>query len=159
MLAGMQIRVREAEADDLPAVLALMRELARHEGLSSYFQLTHEALAECCLRSPKRFHVLVAASDTAILGYAVYLFQFSPWAAREYLFLDDLYVDENARGAGVGRRLMRRVAEIALERGVDARWHVETVNRPAQRFYGALGADLRDRLIAYWSQEAMRALL
>lgn len=151
--------VRDAERKDLAAVLELMGELAEHEGVRQYLALTSESLADCCLREPKRFHVLVAAADDAVVGYATYLFHFSPWAAREYLYLDDLYVAESKRGSGIGALLMRRVAEIAIERDVDARWHVETVNRSAQEFYIALGAELRDRFVAYWPREAMRALL
>ena len=87
------------------------------------------------------------------------MYQFSPWAGREYLFVDDVYVNEDSRGAGIGSQLMKRIAVLALERDVDVRWHVETINSPAQRFYGALGAALRDKFIAYWSQDAMRATL
>ena len=151
--------VRGAERKDLAAVLELMGELAEHEGVRQYLALTSESLADCCLREPKRFHVLVAAEDEAVVGYATFLFQFAPWAAREYLYLDDLYVAESKRGGGIGALLMRRVAEIAIERDVDARWHVETVNRAAQTFYSGLGADLRDRFVAYWPREAMRALI
>ena len=151
--------VRDAERKDLTAVLALMAELAEHEGVRQYLTLTPEALAECVLGEPKRFHVLVAVEDEAVVGYATFLFQFAPWAAREYLYLDDLYVAESKRGGGIGALLMRRVAEIAIERDVDARWHVETVNRAAQTFYSGLGAELRDRFVAYWPREAMRALI
>jgi GNAT superfamily N-acetyltransferase len=149
--------VRDAEQKDLPAVLALMAELADHEGVRQYLTLTPEALAECVLGEPKRFHILVAAEDEAIAGYASYLFHFAPWAAREYLYLDDLYVAESHRGLGIGTLLMRRIAEVALERDVDARWHIELANLPAQQFYRGLGAELRDRFTTYWSREAMRA--
>ena len=147
--------VRDAEPKDLSAVLALMAELAEHEGVRQYLTLTPEALAECLLR--ERFYVIVAVEDDAVAGYASYLFHFAPWAAREYLYLDDLYVAEPHRGRGVGALLMRRIAEIALERDVDARWHVELPNRSAQQFYRGLGAELRDRFTTYWSREAMRA--
>ena len=151
--------VRGAERKDLAAVLELMGELAEHEGVRQYLALTSESLADCCLREPKRFHVLVAAEDEAVVGYATFLFQFAPWAAREYLFIDDVYVAEGKRGMGIGSLLMHRIAAVAVERDVDARWHVETANRSAQKFYNALGAELRDRFIAYWPREAMRALI
>jgi GNAT superfamily N-acetyltransferase len=150
--------VRDAELNDVDAVLALMHRFAGDEGLLAYVEVTHDSLIESCLREPKRFHLLVAAADDAVVGYATYLFQFSPWLAREYLFIDDLYVAAAKRGMGIGLLLMQRVAAIALERGVDARWHVEVANRSAQKFYNALGAELRDRFVAYWSREAMRAL-
>ncbi|HEX6097584.1 MAG TPA: GNAT family N-acetyltransferase [Thermoanaerobaculia bacterium] len=152
----MAIHIRDAEPDDLEAVLGHMRALAEHEGMSVYFALTAEALRACCMGSAKRFHVLVAVSEGAVVGYATYMFQFSPWAGREYLFLDDLYVSPEARGAGIGARLMQRVAQVALERDVDARWHVEMDNRAAQKFYRTLGAELREKRIAYWLREVMR---
>ena len=155
----MPITIRDAEPNDLAAVLELMHALADHEGLRPYVTLTRGALAECCLGEPKRFHVIVAAEDEAVVGYATFLFQFAPWAAREYLFIDDVYVAEGKRGMGIGSLLMHRIAAVAVERDVDARWHVETANRSAQKFYNALGAELRDRFIAYWPREAMRALI
>lgn len=82
--------------------------------------------------------------------------QFSPWGAREFLFLDDLYVSNTVRGRGAGSLLMRAVGRIALERGLDVRWHIEKANVSAQAFYRALGAEIREKLIAYWPQEAIR---
>ena len=155
----MQVTVRDAELPDVPAVLTLMAELAEHEGLRQYLTLTPELLARFALQEPKRFHVVVATADDAVVGYATYIFQFHLWTAREYLYLDDLYVASSHRGQGVGAKLMDRVAAIAVERDVDAGWHVELANRHAQDFYTALGAELRDRFTAYWSREAMRARL
>src|SRR5205823_2215127 len=59
-VSGALMIVRDAERKDLTAVLALMAELAEHEGVRQYLTLTPEALAECVLGEPKRFHVLVA---------------------------------------------------------------------------------------------------
>lgn len=155
----MPIIIRDAELSDLATVLELMHALAEYEGLRPYVTLTYGALAACCLREPKRFHVIVAAEDEAVVGYATFLFQFAPWAAREYLFIDDVYVAETKRGMGIGSLLMQRIAAVAVERDVDARWHVQTANQHAQEFYKTLGAELRDRFIAYWPREAMRALI
>src|ERR1041385_2567015 len=154
----MTVNIRDAELADIPAVLEQIREFAEHEGLRQHVALTAESLAACCLGEPRRFHVLVAADGASVVGYAIFLFLFSPWLAREYLLLDDLYVMQSHRGKGIGRLMMRRVAEVAIEHDVDARWHVETANRSAQDFYIALGAELRDRFIAYWTRDAMRAL-
>lgn len=151
------MHIRNAEPGDTDVVLRLMRELAQHEGLGHYFVLDSETLRQCCFSTPRRFELIVAQSENGIVGYATYMFQFSPWIGREYLFLDDLYVNEAARGAGVGLRLMRHVGALALERGVEVRWHVENENHFAQKFYRALGAELREKLIAYWTIESIRA--
>lgn len=82
------------------------------------------------METPARFHLLVAASGAKIVGYATYMFQFSPWAGREYMFLDDLYVAEQHRGQGVGACLMRQAAKIAVDREVEIRWHVRRDQQP-----------------------------
>jgi GNAT superfamily N-acetyltransferase len=152
----MTITIRYAEPADVEAVLQLMMGLAEHEGLSQYLVLTAESLAHYCFADPVRLDLLVAVSDEEIVGYATLLPQLSPWAGREYLFLDDLYIVPARRGAGIGSLLMDRIATIALDRDMDVRWHVETANTSAQTFYTSLGAELRDRFIAYWTLDAMR---
>jgi ribosomal protein S18 acetylase RimI-like enzyme len=150
-----EVIVRSAEPKDVDAVIVLMRCLAEHEGLSEYFELTADALHQCCFDQPPRLDLIVAEAEGEIVGYATCLLQFSPWMARDYLFLDDLYVSDAARNLGIGSRLMRHVGALALKRGVEVRWHVEHANVGAQTFYRALGAEMRDRLIAYWSVEAI----
>jgi GNAT superfamily N-acetyltransferase len=153
----MTVTIRNAEPADVEAVLELMKGLAEHEGLSQYLVVTAESLARYCFGDPVRMDLLVAVSDGEIVGYATLLPQLSPWAGHEYLFLDDLYILPARRGAGIGSLLMNRIAAIARERDMDVRWHVETANTSAQSFYHSLGAVLRDRYIAYWTTEAMRA--
>jgi GNAT superfamily N-acetyltransferase len=153
----MAITIRHAEPPDADAVLSLMRELADHERHSQYFRLTHDALTRYCFTTPARLEVLVAVCEEGIVGYASYMAQLSPWAGREYLFVDDVYVVASRRGSRVGSLLMKRIGEIATQREMDVRWHVETDNASAQKFYRSLGAELRSRFIAYWSQESMRA--
>ncbi|HWW59854.1 MAG TPA: GNAT family N-acetyltransferase [Thermoanaerobaculia bacterium] len=153
----MDVQIRSAEAGDAEAVVALMRELAEHDGLSQYMTLTPEELAE--LLAAQRFEVLIATAGDAVVGYASYLMQFAPWAAREYLYLDDLYVAKSGRGAGIGSRLMQAVGELALKRNVDVRWHVEKENTSAHGFYRSLGAQLRERYSAYWMRDAIREQL
>jgi GNAT superfamily N-acetyltransferase len=101
-------------------------------------------LQRCCFEVPRRVELIVAELGDVIVGYAACMFQFSPWLGRDYLFVDDLYVSEEVRGKGVGSLLMQQVGRLALERGVGARWHVESDNRRAQKFYASLGAELRD---------------
>ena len=153
------VRTRRAEPRDVEAVLALMRQLAEHEGLSQYFELTSDGLHRSCFELPRRIELIVAEAEGKVVGYATCLFQFSPWAGRDYIFLDDLYVSDEVRGLGIGTSLMRDVGALALERGTDVRWHVETENRSAQRFYRALGAEFRDKVIAYWTIESIRTQL
>jgi ribosomal protein S18 acetylase RimI-like enzyme len=150
------VSIRNGEPRDVDAVLSLIGQLAEHEGLSQYFELTSEALHQACFGQPRRMELIVAETKGEIVGYATCMLQFSPWMGRDYLFLDDLYIRDEARGLGIGSRLMRQVGALALERGVGVRWHVEMENRSAQKLYRALGAELREKLIAYWTTEAIR---
>lgn len=147
----MQVSIRSGETRDVDAVLLLMRQLAEHEGHGHFFVLTSEALHQFCFRLPRRMELIVAESEDGIVGYATFMLQFSPWIGGDYLFLDDLYVSDAVRGSGIGASLMREVGAHALERGVGVRWHVEPENHAAQKFYRSLGAELREKLIAYWS--------
>jgi GNAT superfamily N-acetyltransferase len=155
----MDATIRRGEPRDVEAVLRLMMELAEHEGLSQFVELTREGLHRFCFEQPRRIELIVAEAGSVIVGYATCLVQFSPWLGREYLFLDDLYVSDEARGTGIGSRLLRDVGALALERGVGVRWHVEPANRSAQQFYRRFGAELRDKWIAYWPLEAIREQL
>jgi GNAT superfamily N-acetyltransferase len=149
-----EVHIRSGEPGDVDQVLRLMRALAEHEGLGEYFLLTAEVLARCCFEFPRRIELLVAEIEGRVVGYATLLVQFSPWMGRDYLFLDDLYVSDEVRGLGIGSRLMRHAGALAVARGVDMRWHVEVGNLSAQKFYRALGAELKDKRIAYWLPEA-----
>jgi ribosomal protein S18 acetylase RimI-like enzyme len=150
------VSIRSGEPRDVDAVLRLMRQLAEHEGHGHFFELTGEALHQACFAQHRRMDLIVAETAGEVVGYATCLLQFSPWMGREYLFLDDLYVRDEVRSLGIGSRLMRHVGSLALERGVGVRWHVEMENRSAQKLYRALGAELREKLIAYWSIESIR---
>lgn len=152
----MEVGIRSGEPKDVHAVLSLMRELAEHEGLSEFFELSSELLDQCCFGLPRRVELIVAEIEGRIVGYATCMLQFSPWMGRDYLFLDDLYVRDEVRSRGIGARLMKHVGALAVGHGVGVRWHVEVENQSAQKFYRALGAELRDRVIAYWSTESIR---
>ena len=151
----MTITVRHALPSDADAVLTLMRELAEHEELAQYFRLTRDALIRFCFDAPPRMEILVAVEGETVVGYASFMTQLSPWAGRDYMFLDDLYVVPRLRGSGAGSLLMKRIGEIAIERDGDVRWHVETENVSAQKFYRAIGAQLRGKFIAYWMGDAI----
>jgi ribosomal protein S18 acetylase RimI-like enzyme len=153
----MSVAVRPAVPADVEAVLVLMRELAEHEGHSQYFHLTPETLTRYCFTTPARLELMVAVTEEGIVGYATSMPQLSPWAGRDYLFVDDVYVLASQRGRGVGTLLMKRIGEIATARDMDVRWHVETDNASAQKFYRSLGAELRIRFIAYWTRESIRS--
>ena len=81
---------------------------------------------------------------------AVYFFSYSTWQAKNGLYLEDLYVTPDARGSGAGKALLRRLAQIALEKGCGRfEWSVLDWNEPSIRVYEAIGAEPQKEWIRY----------
>ena len=152
------VSVREAAIEDVPAILGLIRELAAFENLSDAVQADEATLREHGFGPDPRFKVLLAEADGVAIGFLSYMIRYSIWGGSEFINLDDLFVSERARGSGVGRLLMRRMAEIALEKAMPVRWELLPGNARAKTFYEALGAKISEKLIARWETDAMGSL-
>jgi GNAT superfamily N-acetyltransferase len=157
MTAG--ITVRFATADDVPLLLRLVRELAAFEKSPDAVVATEADLLRHGFGSERRFEAILAFIDGEPAGCALFHSRFSTWLGRPGLYLEDLYVAEEARGRGVGRRLMARLAAIAVERGwgrID--FHVLDWN-PAREFYHRLGMHHHGEWLRYGGDEtALRRL-
>ena len=133
------IAIRFAVAEDAGLLLRLIRELAVYEKLAGQVTASEADLRRYGFGPERRFEALIAALDGEPVGFALFLPDFSTFSGRPGLFLEDLYVREKARRHGVGRRLIARLAAIAIERGSPALdFNVLTWN-PAQGFYRRLG--------------------
>jgi GNAT superfamily N-acetyltransferase len=135
------VEIRPATRADIPAILSLLRELATYERLLDRVS-TDEALIEQHIFSERR----VAESWLALLDgnpvcYTIFYPVLPSFRGRPWLYLEDIYVKPGARRHGIGRRMMARLAQLALERGwVTMAWGVLDWNEPAFQFYRSLGA-------------------
>jgi GNAT superfamily N-acetyltransferase len=93
--------------------------------------------------APSEDGLLLGARDEGrLVGYACLYWHFSSSQATETVLMNDLYVDEAARGRGVGRALIAATAEVARERGAPSiEWSTAPDNHTAQRLYDATGAE------------------
>lgn len=138
----MKTIVRSLGRSDIPSFLGLIDALAEYEHLpgpdaEAQARLTADALAD-----PPLFSVLLAERDGRAIGYAVYFMTYSTFLARPTLYLEDIFVLEPERRAGVGRAFMQALAAEAVRRGCGRmEWQVLTWNEPAISFYKGLGAD------------------
>ena len=133
--------LRLAVRGDVPAVHGLIRELAVYEKLEHLCTGTERALDESLFGEPARAEVLVAAVGAEIVGFALFFPTFSTFLARPGLWLEDLYVKPQHRGRGLGARLLRAVAALAVERRCGRfEWAVLDWNAPAIAFYERMGA-------------------
>ena len=137
--------IRFAEPADVPTLLALVRELADYERAADQVRATPELLHEALFGPKPAAEALIAEMDGAPVGMALFFHNFSTWTGRRGLYLEDLYVTPAARGAGVGKALLKRLAEIAVARGCARfEWAVLDWNQPAIDFYRAMGAEMMD---------------
>jgi GNAT superfamily N-acetyltransferase len=133
--------IRPAAPADVPAVHGLIRELADFERLTHVCTGTPAELAAALGGRPPAAEVLVADLHGEIVGFALFFPTFSTFLARPGLWLEDLYVQPAHRSRGVGTRLLRAVAALAVERGCGRfEWAVLDWNAPAIGFYERMGA-------------------
>jgi GNAT superfamily N-acetyltransferase len=137
--------IRPATPNDVPAILALVRELAAYERAPDAVVATEATLhAALFAREPAVFALLVEEAGEPV-GFALWFRTFSTWLGRHGVYLEDLYVRPSARGRGHGRALLHELARTAVERGYGRlEWAVLDWNAPAIGFYRSLGAQPMD---------------
>ena len=133
--------IRSATVDDVPLILALIRELAEYEREPDAVIATEALLAEQLFGERPAAEVLMAEQGGEPAGFALFFHNFSTWKGRRGLWLEDLFVRPRFRGAGIGLALMRQLARIAMQRDCGRfEWWVLDWNTPAIDFYRRLGA-------------------
>ena len=133
--------IRPAVPADVPAVLALIRELATYEREPDAVVATEAGLTEALFGATPAVYCHVAEDAGEVVGFALWFRNFSTWLGRHGVYLEDLYVRPTHRGRGFGKALLTTLASIARERGYGrVEWAVLDWNTPAQDFYRSLGA-------------------
>ena len=132
---------REAEGADVPLILQFIRELADYEGMLDEVVADEPTLEEWIF-DRGRAEVVFALEDGREVGFALFFYNFSTFLGRAGLYLEDLYVRPEHRGKGYGKALLKRLAQIAVERGCGRlEWWCLDWNRPSIDFYLAMGAE------------------
>ncbi len=133
--------LRRATAADVSTLLELIRGIAEYERLAHEVQATETLLREHGFGARPVFEAILAERDGRAVGFALYFFTYSTFTGRPTLYLEDLFVRPEERRGGIGRQLLRRLAQIAVERGCGRmEWSVLDWNTPARDFYFKLGA-------------------
>ena len=137
----MPTEIRPATESDVPLILDFIRQLAEYEQRAHVVTATEDRLRQTLFGPRPAAEVLLAYWDGDCAGFAVFFGTYSTFLAQPGIYLEDVYVKEHLRGHGIGSALMRRVAEIAAERGGGRMdWSVLDWNEPAIRYYDKLGA-------------------
>ena len=136
------ITLRNAEPADVPQILRFVKELAEFEREAGKVVATEDLLHQAMFGGDRpAAEAVIAEMAGAPVGMALFFHNFSTWTGWRGLYLEDLYVTPEARGAGIGTALLKHLAGIALDRGCTRfEWAVLDWNVDAQSFYKAMGA-------------------
>jgi GNAT superfamily N-acetyltransferase len=133
--------IRSATEDDVSLILALIKELAGYERLSHEVVATEEALRDSLFGERRVAEALLGYLGGDPAGFALFFHNFSTFLGRPGIYLEDLYVRPEFRGAGVGRALLVHIAGLARDRNCGRlEWSVLDWNEPAIGFYESIGA-------------------
>lgn len=153
------IAIRFATEDDCALLLELIRQLAAYENAPDAVSATEDELRRHGFGPEQKFEAILAFLDGDPVGLALFFANFSTWLGCPGMYLEDIYVSEAARGLGVGRRLMARLAAIAVERGWGRIDFAALDWNPARRFYQRLGIEPLAEWVPYRAEgEALRRL-
>ena len=135
------MRVRPITPDDVPAVVGLVRELAEYEKARHEARMTEDQLSAALFGDSRALFGHVAVADGQVVGMALWFLNFSTWRGTHGVYLEDLYVQPQHRGSGLGRELLRTLADLCVQRGYGRlEWSVLDWNTPSIEFYRAAGA-------------------
>ena len=151
MHSSSSITIRPIEPDDAPALLAMMRELARFENQEHLIGATEQSIRRDGFGAAAQFGGFLALEGGEPAGFVTYGNAYTTWGARQFILVDDLFVREAYRGHGVARQLMTSVEKLVLARGTYARWTVSPGNERAIAFYKSLGARYILKGQCYWN--------
>ncbi len=156
----MEHSYRFAVREDVPLILAMIRELADYEGLLPEVVATEAVLGEWLFDRRGAEVLFALAPDGAEVGFALFFHNFSTFLGRGGVYLEDLYVRPEHRGRGYGKGLIRQLARIAKERGCGRlEWWCLDSNTPSIDFYLSLGAEpMRDWTVYRLTGETLARL-
>ena len=143
--------VRHANSSDVDRVYELIVAIADHHDQTQHVRTNPTELLAAGFGDDPSFGVLLAEHDGAVVGYVSYTINYSIWLGRQYMNIDDVYVDAHCRGRGIGEALMQGAKDHCDKQSISRiRWEVQTDNRDAIRFYERLGAKYREKGVFTW---------
>jgi GNAT superfamily N-acetyltransferase len=147
-MARRSLVIRRGTARDVPTILSLIRGLAEYERLAHEVRATASRVRTHGFGPRRYFETIICRRGGRPIGFALYFFTYSTFLAQPTLYLEDLFVVPEERGAGAGKALLKALARIAIRRGCGRlEWAVLDWNRPAIGFYKRLGARLHKQWI------------
>lgn len=145
-----KLTVREAKIEDAGLILHFVTELAIYEKAEHEVLATLEMVEQSIFGQDSHVNALICELEGKAIGMAVYFYNYSTWLAKPGLYLEDLYVSPEYRGKGGGKLLLKKMAQIAIEKGCGRfEWSCLDWNKPSRDFYESIGAIAQEEWIGY----------
>jgi GNAT superfamily N-acetyltransferase len=139
------IAIRPATEQEVPLIADFIRALARYEHLEHEMVATEAGLRKTLFGERRYAEVVFACVGTDPVGFALFFHNYSTFLGKPGIYLEDLFVRPEARGRGIGKRLLAWLAQTAVERDCGRlEWAVLDWNEPSIGFYRGLGAVLKE---------------
>lgn len=154
------IRIRNAEIKDIQTIIRLIKDLSVYEKLSHQFINTEELIKKYLFGEKKFAEVLIADFNERPVGFALFFHNYSTFVGKPGIYLEDLFVQPEMRGKGIGKKLILELVKIAKERNCGrVEWSVLNWNTSAIDFYNSLGAIPMDEWTVYrLTEDKIKAL-
>ena len=135
------IKIRKAELKDVTIILNLIKELAEYEKLLDEVTATEDKLMNTIFGKNKFVEVWLAEINDEPVGQVFFFRNYSTFLAKPGFYIEDIYVRPQFRGRGIGKKLLKKVIELAAENNYGrVEWSVLNWNEPAIEFYKNIGA-------------------
>lgn len=141
----MNFQIKTATEKDVPGVINLLRRFAEFENLSHELTITEESLREAVFGENAFVYLLIGLRENDLIAFALLYPKYASFRGERSLYLEDLYVDDDARGKGFGLAMLKYAAKFAKSNGFQRLdWQALKWNAPAIDFYTKIGAESDD---------------
>jgi GNAT superfamily N-acetyltransferase len=141
----MSLAIHRARPDQVTLITSLIRELADYEKLGHEVEATEAMIEQALFSQEPKLFCEIAQWNGEVAGFAVWFLNFSTFAGRFGIYLEDLFVRPQYRRNGIGQALLAHLARTCVENGwARLQWAVLDWNEPSIAFYKSLGAVMMD---------------
>ena len=143
----MEYSIKNCEPQDLPKLVILCQKHAEFEKADFSPEGKEEGLKEALFGDNPKLYCLVVATDKDIVGYVSYTFDYSTWDAATFMYMDCLFLEEEARSFGIGEVLIEKLRQIGIEKNcINIQWQTPQFNERAIKFYHRIGAKGKEKV-------------
>lgn len=144
------LSIKPATEKDVALILTFIKELADYEKRLHEVAATEDLIKEALFSAQSHTETLIAYLNDKPVGFAIYFYNFSTFLGRSGIYLEDLYVKPEARGMGIGKKLLAALAKLAIQKQCGRlELSVLDWNEDAIKFYQQLGAEPKNEWIVY----------